>query len=585
MEIRETKSKLTYTINPTSRESGNTKLTCPVCAKDHSPGKQNNKDLSFNLETKLGKCHRCNSSFYVPSTKREVVKIHTKPVWKNNTVIDDKVMQYLESRKISQSTMRWNDLVSSGLELMNGKEEMTIQFNYWRKGELINKKFRDSKKHFKMVAGAELIFYNIDSIRGQDTVIITEGEMDCLSLLEAGYKAVVSVPNGAGASFEFMDSCIDDYAGVERIILATDQDEAGYKLREELARRLGIERCLKVDFDECKDANELLIKYGAERLRYVIEGAETFPLEGVFSSKDVKEELEQIYMNGLHGGETVGIAEFDKLLTWQTGRVYTVTGIPGHGKSEFIDFILTRLNVLRKWKIGYFSPENWPIELHVSKIIEKITGKKFDAEHLSRKDFEEASSYIADNYFFIFPEEDFTVESILAKASALVSRKGINVLVFDPYNRIEHRLPVGTSETHYISSFFDKLANFAKRKDVMIILVAHPTKMKKENGKYDVPNLYDISGSANFYNKTDFGISVYRDNIEQEVKVYVQKVKFKHLGEIGSCSWKYNINNGRYEPYHGIEPVWDNTSYFKRIPKSDLPQLRELEFDNNNPPF
>jgi twinkle protein len=142
------------------------------------------------------------------------------------------------------------------------------------------------------------------------------------------------------------------------------------------------------------------------------------------------------------------------------------------------------------------------------------------------------------------------------------------------------------SETHYISSFYDKLGNFAKRKNVMVILVAHPTQLKRENGKYEVPNLYDISGSANFYNKTDFGMTDYRDMIEQETKVHIQKVKFKHLGEPGVCSWKYNINNGRYEAYHGFDIQWDNVSYFKRLPEGGLlASVRELEFDSNTVPF
>lgn len=586
MEVKETKSGQTYTINPPSNGSGNVKLVCPACVNTHSKGKQANKDLSFNLETRVGNCHRCRSSFYLPSPKREINKSYVRPMWKNTTEIDDKVIIYLEGRKISQATIRWNKLISSGKEFISGKESMTLQFNYWRTSDLINIKYRDAEKHFKMYKEAELIFYNIDSLKGSTTALITEGEMDCLSLIEAGFNPVVSVPNGAGASLDFLENCIDDFAGIERVIIAGDQDEPGYKLRDELARRLGIERCFKVDFSDCKDANEYLIKYGAEQLRLVIEAAEPFPIEGVFTSYDVKDELESLYFNGLEGGETIGIPEFDKLLTWQTGRVYTVTGIPGHGKSEFVDFILARLNVLRGWKPGYFSPENWPIELHVSKIMEKITGKRFSAETLNKNDFDDATRYMADNFYFILPEDDFTVDTILTRAAGLVSRKGINVLVIDPYNRLEHKIPSGMSETHYISSFYDKLGTFAKRKNVMVILVAHPTKMKRENGKYEVPTLYDISGSANFYNKTDFGLIVYRDMIEQETKVHIQKVKFKHLGEPGSCSWKYNINNGRYEPYHGFDPVWDNTSYFKRTPEP-LKQtiLKELEFDNNNPPF
>ena len=235
MVIKEIKTGQTFDINLPNRDSGNIKLICPVCSKTHSSGKQTNKDLSFNLETKVGNCHRCGSHFAKPTFKQESQKTYSKPVWKNTTSIDDKIIKYLEGRKISQATLRWNNLISSGIEFISGKEAMTIQFNYWRNGELINIKYRDAEKHFKMYKDAELIFFNLDSIKDQKTVIITEGEIDCLSLLEAGYKAVVSVPNGAGASMEFMDNCIDEFIGVEKIILAGDQDEPGYKLRDELA--------------------------------------------------------------------------------------------------------------------------------------------------------------------------------------------------------------------------------------------------------------------------------------------------------------------------------------------------------------
>jgi twinkle protein len=120
----------------------------------------------------------------------------------------------------------------------------------------------------------------------------------------------------------------------------------------------------------------------------------------------------------------------------------------------------------------------------------------------------------------------------------------------------------------------------------MVILVAHPTKMKKENGKYEVPNLYDISGSANFYNKTDFGLTVYRDMVEEVIKVYIQKVKFKHLGEIGYCTWKYNINNGRFAIYDGYNVAWDNTSYFNRSEKPvKETQINFYEKEDKECPF
>jgi twinkle protein len=564
---------------------GQIKIICPSCSETHSDHNKKNKDLSWSVSEHMGNCKRCGDVFYVPIVK-EFVKNYVKPEWKNTTDLNDNVVKYFEKRKISQFVLRNNNLVSSGKEFMGDKGiVMTTQFNYWHKGELINIKYRTGDKKFKMFKDAELIFYNIDSVRNEKTAIITEGEIDCLSLIEAGFKGVVSVPNGAGMSMDFLDNCIEEFIGVEKIILATDQDEAGLKLRDELARRLGVERCCKVNFNDCKDANEYHYRYGAEKLRLIIETCEPFPVEGVFSTIDFRDELESLYLNGLKPGENINVPEFDKLITWEVGRVYTITGIPSHGKSEFVDYILTRLNIFKGWKPAYFSPENYPLELHASKIIEKITGKQCKPETLNKSEFDSCVNYMDSNFYFVMPEDDFTIDSILLRASSLVARKGINVLVIDPYNKLEHKVPTGTSETNYISSFYDKLSNFAKRKGVMIFLVAHPVKMKKgSDGKFEIPTLYDISGSANFYNKTDFGLTVYRDFIEEEIKVIIQKVKFKHMGETGMCVFKYNINNGRFAIYNGFTIDWDNRSYFQKqesvIDNNDIWKL-----DKNEPTF
>lgn len=575
-----------YDVDIPISAKGNIRLQCPACIETHSDKNMKNKDVSWSVMNNVGNCKRCGEVFYKPIVK-ESQKTYAKPQWKNSTELTDKVVNYFESRKISQFVLRNTNLVSCGEEFMAGAQMMTIQFNYWRNSELINIKYRTGDKQFKMFKDGELIFYNIDSIKNSKIAIITEGEIDCLSLIEAGYKEVISVPNGAGASMEFMENCIEEFIGIEKIILSSDQDEAGTKLRDELARRLGIERCYKVDFEECKDANEYLCKHGAENLRIVIENCEAFPVEGVFSTADIRDELESLYFNGLPGGEKIGIAEFDKLITWQTGRLYTVTGIPSHGKSEFVDYIVTRLNLFKGWKPAYFSPENHPIELHASKIIEKISGKQCCNEKLSKNEFDECVSYMDNNFFFILPENDFTIDTILTKAGALVARKGINILVIDPYNKIEHKVPAGMSETSYISSFLDKLSNFANRKNIMVILVAHPKKMQKNSGtgKFETPTLYDINGSANFYNKTDFGITVYRDFAEDEVTVCVQKVKFKHMGEVGDCAFKYNINNGRYAVSNGFTIDWDNVSYFKRT-EPEIQKINPiLEFDKSDVPF
>ena len=348
---------------------------------------------------------------------------------------------------------------------------------------------------------------------------------------------------------DYLDNCIDYFNEVDEIILATDEDMPGVNLRNELSSRLGVERCFKVSFKDCKDANEYLVKYGSEELKMVIENRKPFPVEGVFSSADFIDNLRLLYHNGLQSGLKIDVDNIDELLTYEFGRLYTVSGIPGHGKSEFLDYVIERLNILHGLKVAYFSPENHPLQLHASKIIEKITGQRFSDFSLPIQDFEEAESYLRKNYFFINPEDNFEVDSILDKARFLIKTKGTKILVIDPYNKLEHQRKSNQSETEYVSVFLDKVINFTKRNNIITFLVAHPRKMNKDvTGKHEVPTLYDINGSANFFNKTDFGITVYRDFETNDSKVYVQKVKFKHLGKVGNALFMWDKVCGRYIP-------------------------------------
>jgi twinkle protein len=115
--------------------------------------------------------------------------------------------------------------------------------------------------------------------------------------------------------------------------------------------------------------------------------------------------------------------------------------------------------------------------------------------------------------------------------------------------------------------------------------MAHPTKLhKNKDGVIEPPTLYDISGSAHFFNKADFGIVVHRDRPNNTVLVSVEKVKFRHLGECGTATFKYNINNGRYSPYTaGLEPNWDNTNHLVEDAKqkaNDAAEAARFDFDD-----
>lgn len=212
-----------------------------------------------------------------------------------------------------------------------------------------------------------------------------------------------------------------------------------------------------------------------------------------------------------------------------------------------------------------YSPENYPLQLHFSKFAEKFIGKPFSGENkMNHAEVELAKKHFNDNFFFIKPEDGFTLDNILAMVKSLVRKHGIDAFVIDAWNKLDHLYEV--NESQYISKQLDKLSTFCEINNVHLFLVAHPTKIAKDksSGKFEIPNLYSISGSANFYNKTDNGICVYRNYDSGLTEVYIQKVKFKHWGIIGNCAFAWDSENGRY--YNGTP---DNSNWITNEGKQE----------------
>lgn len=550
-------TKNTYQIDP--QRGGENAMACPECSKDRK--KKNAKSFSWNNEKMTGKCMHCDASF-VLYRKIEEKKEYKTPTWANKTSLDDKAVKWFTGRMISQETLNKMKIYSDVEFIPQANEKRNvICFPFFDNGELINVKYRDGAKNFKLFSGAKLIPYNIDSIRGKNECVIVEGEIDALSYITCGVENVVSVPNGANKNLTYLDDYIELFDGMEKIYIATDNDVKGIELRDELIRRFGSERCLIVNFKDVKDANEYFIRYGGLELKNTISNAIEIPVDGVVNLSNYYDDIQTLFLNGLESGMK-SYSIFDEACTWEFGRLCIITGIPSHGKSEWLDFILVRLNIEQQIKVAYFSPENYPVKFHYSKLASKITGKAFNANSMDINEFESSFEYIKDNFFFIDPEDGMDMDNILAKAKYLIKKRGIKALVIDPYNKIEHLKKSGENETEYISRFLDKLIMFARRNNILIFLVAHPRKMGKDAaGNFEVPSLYDINGSANFYNKADYGITVYRDKCADMVYIHFLKIKFKHLGDGGTIACKYNFKNGRYEHETSDFNTWDDRSY------------------------
>lgn len=402
------------------------------------------------------------------------------------------------------------------------------------------------------------------------------------------------MPNGAQKNLSWLDRFVEThFEDKKRIVLALDSDEKGIMLRNELIRRLDSERCQLVKWKaDCKDANEVLMRYGEDAVRECIEAACDIPLIGIQTANDVRDELQQLFEHGMQRGASVHMGEFDNLMTFETGRYMVVSGRPGDGKSEFIDELCLRLCLYHDWKIAYFSPENVPITYHLRKLCEKLTRYPFqESKRMTTQLFNACVHWLSENVCHILPgygedgivyrisesqkfgisetlnfntsenqkfrssdihptNDSNTLDNILEIAHLAVARRGVRILVIDPLNRIEQDMQDGKSELQWYSHVNNTLSRFARRHKCLVILVAHPRKVNRANldGKKRRVEMNDINGSADFGNKADYCLIVDRDDDLQVVTIFVDKVKFKHLGTRGKCYLHYDKISGRYVP-------------------------------------
>jgi twinkle protein len=535
---------------------GDTQGTCPLCSFSRKPENRKAKCASYDWERGLGTCHNCDKSFQLHTYKRKgkAEKQYVKPEpAKNQKDVVDKTEKWFNDRGITKNTL--DELkVSTAKEYMpqTKKEENVILFNYYMGGQLTNIKYRDGRKNFKLYKGAEKIFYNIDNIVGYDWCVITEGEMDVLALHEAGIPNAISVPNGATLNtnnLEYLDNCIDYFEDKEKIILAVDSDPPGQALQTELIRRLGAEVCFLADFQECKDANEYLIKEGNEALRLRIEKARPVPLENVTTFKDIEDDVTDFVMNGFKPGFQIGLENFDDIFSTYTGQFITVTGIPSSGKSDWVDQMCVGYNKNYGWKTAFASPENAPTYLHAHKLMRKVWGDMPNKGDIGKDKWNEVADHINSNFFFIDMER-YTLESVLRKGAELVKRKGIKCLVIDPFNKVRDVDCTTEDVNRYTMEYLTKIETFAKKYDVLVFIVAHPTKMYKDkNGKIEEPTMYNIKGGGEWYDASYHGLLVHRDYELKTTKVKVLKVKFQNLGENqGEAFFTWESKSGCFIP-------------------------------------
>lgn len=562
--------------------SGEVRATCPACSPERRKSRE--RCLAVNTDKGTALCHHCGATFALREDRPMGQPHQPRP---RPQPAPPKRPQYRPAPEPDGATARaraWLErergipqAVSAAAKIEarkvwmpdgdTGGDEWAIAFPYFRDGAVINVKWRTPDKRFRMEKGAELILYGLDTI-SENQLVWVEGEIDQLSVAAAGFPACVSVPNGAPPpdargyerQFGYLDSAGDRLAAVRWHILAVDNDAPGRRLRDELARRLGPERCATVTWpDGCKDANDVLRLHGADALRACLDNAKPLPIAGLLTVDDLAERIERLYDEGLKGGEHPGSDALARHYTVKAGQWSVVTGVPGHGKSAVIDWIMVNLAERAAWRLAVCSPENQPLERHAAHLAEIRARKPFGQgprQRMTREELRAARDWLNGRFYFILPPEDeFTLDGVLDRIRAAVLRHGVRGALIDPWNEIEHQRPQAMTETEYISQCLTKIRNFARRHEIHIWIVAHPTKLIKDrDGNYPVPTLYDISGSAHWRNKADMGIVVWRDPLDEAAptEIHVQKVRFRECGEVGMVPLYYDKATGRYSDFGPI---------------------------------
>lgn len=539
------------------------KTTCPRC----SPSRKKNRYpcLSINIDEGVWHCWHCEWAGSLKHgeeqrslpPRRAPRKPHAPaPLHKPG------LLEWFNRRGIPGEIVQRRGILLTRAYFPQIEDEVdAIAFPFYRHGELVNLKYRALEgKWFRMAPGAERVLYGLDDIHG-DTLVWCEGEVDAMALEAAGVRSVVSVPDGAPApetkhyesKFDFLASAEPLLSAIQHHVLAVDNDAPGQALARELARRLGPEKCLRVQWSsECKDANDVLLSYGPEVLRECIDAAEPWPVEGIIRPRDLREAYVELYRARVAKGVSTGWVSLDEHYTVKPGEWTLITGIPSHGKSSFLSAMAMHLAEEEHWRLAICPPEMQPLEQYCALLSQLHAGAPFfegPTRRMSEREALECLAWQDERLTFILPRDHSpTIDEILELARIETLRRGIHGLIIDPYNELEHSRPAGMTETEYISQFINKIRLFARRHKVHVWVVAHPTKLHKEGDKYPVPTAYDVSGSANWYNKADNIITVYREVKADNdvVQIHVQKVRFRQTGKPGVVELRYHQATGSF---------------------------------------
>ncbi|MFZ2992590.1 MAG: AAA family ATPase [Microgenomates group bacterium] len=467
---------------------------------------------------------------YIPAPKKQESDINKKYEYPNRIAKDrTEVEKYLGSRGISKETLDFFDVTSNkyGNILFNYYDEFDVlTFIKARvshnvsKGEnkivgIIPKDDRD--KPDVLGAGHRPVVYGMDKVSPIGTLYLVEGELEVLSLHEAGFHNVVSVPFGAN-NFGWLEYNYEWFKQFDSIKVWMDNDAAGIKARREIIVRLGNNKCRFIDMPSeidgisVKDPNDVLVKLGKEKLIEVAKYEKELPIEGVTALEDA-EDFDPETWDGLKTG--ISLVDDEIINKFYFGTIVTVTGTPGSGKSTLVN----------QWFITEAIEQNFPVTIFSGEMSPSIlrgwveTGMA-GREHVKLKanskfirlidrDTREKIINWYRGKIHVLKDDDNNIDTILKRAEQTVMVNGSKIIILDNLSTIALGETSDTNSFYKQTELMNKLKTFAFKYNVLIVLVVHPRKPSGGNSAEGAGG-YEMGGSGSLFNLCHYNISVRR---------------------------------------------------------------------------
>jgi twinkle protein len=482
--------------------------------------------------------------------------------------MSDAIMGKLEARGIDV------ELASRlGLDSTRRGDGEALVLPFVREGRVVRRKYKrfdapEGENPYSQDKGGVRCAFNEDCLREEallpQALIITEGELDAVAAIQAGFPRTISVPDGAPPPGDRDKETLDEgskYAWlrdilpllhkdrVSEIILAADGDDNGAALLQDLSILLGRYRCKFLTYpksrkgrgrERCKDLNEVLEDYGAKGVVETVGRAQWLRVDGVYRMGELPPLPPSVIYEPRH-------QLFRQHFKCRLGDFSVITGTPGFGKTSFANDLFCGIAHDHNLVIAWASFEQEPQRDHRRNLRSWFTGRR--EVDLTEGERAAADRWIETQHLFLIPneDEDATLDWLLEKMELAVARYGARIVIIDPWNEIEHCRRRDETETEYIGRAIRTLKRFAKAFRVHICVIAHPTKSAKDaDGNYRMPTLYDIAGSANFYNKADLGVIVHRKS-EDDTVIKVQKSRYHEIiGRPGEVVMQFSKDERRF---------------------------------------